>query len=125
MPHLKYWLNMVSDALGHQEDEESIFKYIDQKEYSVRMDNIKCQSKPTTSELNIYTDGSKIKLGAGSGFVIIKNKNQVIYTQSINLPSLATIFQAELIAIREACSYVMKNFHAPKYKKYSATHKRP
>ena len=98
-PHLKHWLTMSSDALGHQEDEESIFEHIDQKTYTIKIDNIKGRKKPTTSEINIYTDGSKTKLGAGSGYVILGNKNRVIHTQSINLPSTATIFQADLIAI--------------------------
>ena len=44
------------------------------EEYSVRIDNIKGRNRPTTSEINIYTDGSKTKLGAGSGFVILGNK---------------------------------------------------
>ena len=106
MQHLKYWLTMGSKSLGHQEDEESIFEYINHKEYSVRIDNIKGRNRPTTSEINICTDRSKPKLGAGSGFVILGNKN---------LPWSATIFQAELIAIREACSHVLNNFPVPKY----------
>ena len=50
----------------------------------------------------MYTDGSKTKQGAGSGYVILSGKDRVLSTPSINLMGEASIFQAELIAIQEA-----------------------
>ena len=57
-------------------------------------------------QINIYTDGSKTKQGAGSGFVILKRKDRVLHTQSINQTGEASIFQAELIAIQEAAKHL-------------------
>ena len=54
----------------------------------------------------MYTDGSKTKHGAGSGYVILSGKDRVLNTQSINLTGEASIFQAELIAIQEAEKYL-------------------
>ena len=107
-PHLEHWMNEAEKALGHQCDEESMFDYIDKKDYSITIDPIKGRSKPALSELNIYTDGSKTTLGSGAGYAIIQGKNKILYTQSINLPDNATIFQAELIAIREAAGYIAR-----------------
>ena len=106
-PHLYHWLKEAENALGHQCDEESIFEYTNDKNYFVAIDPVKGRSRPTLSELNVYTDGSKTSLGSGSGFVIIKGKKDILYTESINLPDNATIFQAELIAIREAATYLI------------------
>ena len=69
------------------QDEETTLEYIDNKDYSIRIDSSKGIAKPTLSEINVYTDGSKTKQGARAGFVIIAGKSNVHYTQSINLPS--------------------------------------
>ena len=106
---------MTSSALGHQEDEETIFEYTENKNHSITIDQNKGRKKPNLSEINIYMGGSKTKLGAGSGFVIMKGKSRLIHTQSINLPTTATIFQAELRTIREACSFILTIFENPTY----------
>ena len=48
---------------------------------------------------NIYTDGSKTKTGTGAGFVIY-DKHNLIQKDYIPLSPTATIFQAEIIAIK-------------------------
>ena len=55
-----------------------------------------------------YTDGSKIngKTGAGVKIFIL---NKIIYRQSYSLPSNASIFQAELEAIRQAAAFFNRN----------------
>ena len=69
---------------------------------------MKGRAKPTLSEINVYTDGSKTNQGAGAGFVIIAGKSKVMDTHSLNLPSTATIFQAELFAITQAAYYLVQ-----------------
>ena len=54
----------------------------------------------------MYTDGSKTKQGAGSGYVILSGKDRVLSTRSINLTGEASIFQAELITIQEAAKHL-------------------
>ena len=60
------------------------------------------------SEYTAYTDGSKIDNQTGAGVIIYK-KNEIIYRQSYSLPDKASIFQAELEAIRQAPSFFNKN----------------
>ena len=57
-------------------------------------------------QINMYTDRSKTKQGAGSGYVILSGKDRVQNTQSINLTEEASIFQVELIAIQEAAKHL-------------------
>ena len=60
------------------------------------------------SEYTTYTDGSKIDGKAGSGLVIFKH-HEIIYKQSYNLPDNASVFQAELEAIRQSALFFNKN----------------
>ena len=73
------------------------------------IDSKKGKAKPIPSQINVYTDGSKTKQGAGSGYAIMKGKDEVLHTQSINLTGEASIFQAELIAIQEAAKHLQDN----------------
>ena len=114
-PHLKHWMTQADEALQHIEDEETTHEHIGNKNYHINISAIKGRKKPTLAEVNIYTDGSKTGLGAGAGFVIMKGKHQIIYTQSINLSTTATIFQAELIAIKEAATHIIESDLKPSY----------
>ena len=66
-------------------DNETIEEIIDNKNYWVTIDSKKGKAKTIPSQINVYTDGSKTKQGAGSGYVIMKGKDTVLHTQSINL----------------------------------------
>ena len=52
-----------------------------------------------------YTDGSKTTNGSGSGLCIMKDE-KVIKTRALKLSNNATVFQAELQAIRLGCSII-------------------
>ena len=52
-----------------------------------------------------YTDGSKTSRGTGSGLCIM-NDERVVKTRALKLSNHATVFQAELQAIRLACSVI-------------------
>ena len=58
------------------------------------------------AQFTVYTDGSKVKNGTGSGFVVYHNKTR-IHTESISLPKYTTVFQAEILAINQACQYML------------------
>ena len=70
------------------------------------INNKKGKTKPIPSQLNVYSEGSKTKQGDGSGYVILSGKDRVLNTQSINLTGQGSIFQAELIAIKEAAKHL-------------------
>ena len=58
-------------------------------------------------QINIYTDGSKTKQGAGAGYVVMKGKDTLLHAESINLTGNASIFQAELLAIQAAAVHML------------------
>ena len=105
-PHLGFLKRIGDVATGARSDTESILENIEDKNYWITIDSKKGKAKPIPSQLNVYTDGSKTKQGAGSGYVMLKGKGDVLHTQSINLTGDASIFQAELIAIQEAAKHL-------------------
>ena len=70
--------------------------------YTVNTDSLTNTTKPTESQINIYTDGSLTDEHAGSGYTIQYKKRELI-ADSIRLPMHTTVFQAEIVAINEAC----------------------
>ena len=50
---------------------------------------------------NVYTDGSKLEGQVGAG-VYINKEGKILKTEKYRLPDEATVFQAEVMAIREA-----------------------
>ena len=70
--------------------------------YVVNTDSLNHTARPTESQINIYTDGSLADQHAGSGYTIQYRKREII-ADSIRLPMHTTVFQAEIIAINEAC----------------------
>ncbi|GBM00471.1 hypothetical protein AVEN_111707-1 [Araneus ventricosus] len=57
--------------------------------------------------LNIYTDGSKIEDKTGSAFCVME-EDITKYEWMAQLSSFNTVFQAELLAIQEACLWASK-----------------
>ena len=75
---------------------------MESKNYTVKQDNLqKEEMLLTETQVNIYTDGSKTCNHVGSGFVIYI-KGKIIAESSIKLSYNASVFQAEVVAIREA-----------------------
>ena len=55
--------------------------------------------------IRCYTDGSKTADGTGSGICIMEN-DKIIKTRALGLTNNATVFQAEIQAIRLGCSII-------------------
>ncbi|KAI5651389.1 RNase H domain-containing protein [Phthorimaea operculella] len=60
----------------------------------------------------LYTDGSKHDAGVGAAVVIFKPSGQQI-TKKFKLHSTCSVFQAELLAIKHACDWVLKEKATP------------
>jgi ribonuclease HI len=112
LPHLQYWqdkskiFNLASEAT------DLCAETVWERQYHVNTDSFDGHKKHRKhSEYTIYTDGSKTDLGTGSGFVIY-NKREVVTYQSIKLNDNATVFQAEVTAIRLAAEYLIRHFNA-------------
>ena len=55
--------------------------------------------------IRVYTDGSKLKKKVGAG-ISIMHDSKILWEKSIRLPDHATVFQAELLAIKEAARWL-------------------
>ena len=74
--------------------------------YNVNLESLNGGKKHLRhSEYTIYTDRSKKQEGTGGGFVVY-NYNKQIHTQSFKMQTHATVYQAELEAIYQACKYM-------------------
>ncbi|XP_023235328.1 uncharacterized protein LOC111634717 [Centruroides sculpturatus] len=62
-----------------------------------------------SSNINIFTDGSRINNSVGCSFVIYNN-NSEISQQTFRLDDRCTVFQAELFAIGKAIDYVNQTY---------------
>ena len=61
-PHLKYLKDLKSNITGGMIDTETTHRDISEKDYDIKIDPIKGKDRPTSSQINIYTDGSKTKV---------------------------------------------------------------
>ena len=60
------------------------------------------------AEIEVYTDGSKAEEEVGAACIIMKN-NKIIASIQRKLPKQATVFTAELIAIKIAITFLRQN----------------
>ena len=108
--HLNKWAQIVN-LLDIQEETDVIENTTTlNRPYNVNIVSLTNDTKKYIlhSEYTAYTDGSKIDNKTGAGIVIYK-KNEIIYRQSYSLPDKASIFQAELEAIRQAAAFFNRN----------------
>ncbi|XP_035204546.1 uncharacterized protein LOC118179482 [Stegodyphus dumicola] len=63
---------------------------------------------PEDKEIEAFTDGSKKDNRVGAAFVIYKN-SQEIMSKQIRLNDEATVFQAEVVALKEVCKWLSHN----------------
>jgi ribonuclease HI len=104
--HLTYWEQAITKLDINPGAADICDDKLWDKSYKVNLDSLdghKKHRKP--SEYTIFTDGSKTSYGVGSGFVIYHKKEVIIY-ESIKLPDYATVFQAEVLAVREAAKFI-------------------
>ena len=79
---------------------------LDRKNYRIVTDSFSGHSKfRTHSQVSVYTDGSKTEAGVGSGTALYQGL-QVTEQKSGTLPRNATVFMAEIAAIRMGAQMV-------------------
>ena len=108
--HLNIWAQIV-DRLNIQEETDIIENVtILNRPYNVSIASLTNDTKKYIrhSEYTAYTDGSKIDDKTGAGVIVYKH-NEIIYKQSYSLPPKASIFQAEVEAIRQAAAFFNHN----------------
>ena len=113
--HLGYWTKLCEQFQLNYPLTDKCKDTIWTHNYSVQVHEFKSNEYKqalTPSEINIFTDGSKTKQGVGAGLAIYK-QGQLIKEDSFSLPHNATIFQAEIQAIRQSIRAASKS--KPKY----------
>ena len=118
-PHLQYWENLINDYNIRTPVTDRCNTRVWEKTYNVNLESLKGGKKHLRhSEYTIYTNGSKKGEGTWGGFVLY-NYNKQIHTYSFKMQDHATVYQAELEAIFQACKYMDDNYDTikPKYVK--------
>ena len=69
--HLKYWSYKLREIEIEIDENDKISDLIWHKLYTINVESFITNTLPIQSQLNIYTDGSKIKAHVGVGFVFI------------------------------------------------------
>ena len=101
--HMKYWTDTTKE-LGLNEEESDILAESNwNKCFKIDTSSLEQISSPVHSELNIYTDGSKLDGRVGAAYVFYE-VNRLTQENCYRLPDYCTVFQAEIKAILEAAS---------------------
>lgn len=102
--HRSVWESLVQDSgMLNQPADQIVSKRIMDKIYSVDYDSFKDGTVIDRARNEIFTDGSKLRDKTGYGHVLMSGE-RVIYSKSYYLGEQASVFQAEVSAITEACS---------------------
>ena len=102
--HMRYWTDLA-EQLGLD------LSLIDSCQETSENRGYKVNNKPTgkkhlvMSQLNVFTDGSKMGHKVGAGYVIYHFRKP-LREEKFSLPDNSTVFQAELLAIKEAATTV-------------------
>ena len=100
--HLRHWENIMDSHRLVPEDTDQCSTTLRDPKFRINNDSFTGAAKHrTTSQFNIYTDGSRHNGHTGAGFTITHN-NRELASASYRLPDHATVFQAEVTAVEQA-----------------------
>ena len=115
--HLNRWERLAKDTgVGSDNNDYTNVTYRE-KLYHVNTDSFNGGSKHLqSSQINIYTDGSRLEDKCGTGYVIYKKRKE-IFRKSSRLPDTSTVFQAEVNGILLASKFLLNEVTTikPKY----------
>ena len=109
--HIQFWDNLIEDCNLEEYllEDDSIQTEMPFSKFSVITNSFSGQAKfLTPSQINVFTDGSKLNDKVGSG-VYISAANTTLHESSFRLPDKATVFQAEIFAINQAAIYLQNS----------------
>lgn len=118
--HLQYWSNLINQFEIQYPDTDkcNLINWTKNFNINIPQDHKTDSFKNSLiqSQYTVYTDGSKTKTGTGAGYVIYL-KQEKIKEDNFPLQTNATIFQAEILAIKKAANFLIKNkmHDQPKY----------
>ena len=105
---MKYW-TVIQEHLGLKAEQiDSCNEVIWEKQFNVDRSSFLENAKHIHSEVNVYTDGSKMSENIGAAFSLYEH-NKLKTEQKFKLPNHCTVFQAEIKAVLEAARYLSAN----------------
>ena len=115
--HLRHWENAFQRHNINVEDSDACTAGIHPC-YRANLESFSGHSKHRIhSEMNIYTDGSRLLQQTGAGYAIF-DKHRLIHSDHARLPDHASVFQAEVTAVKAACDAVLNsNWKLPRFVK--------
>jgi hypothetical protein len=117
VPHLWQLKTLLESRCLQLPQTDSCKEEVFDRHFIINLDSFDGLSKHRQhAEYTIYTDGSRTASGTGSGFVLYHKKEQ-IETRSFSLHKAATVFQAEVHAIKRACQFLNSSNLQPRYVK--------
>ena len=100
--HLKYWETALREGkiIPNNHDQHRTIRW--NSRFHINLDSFGGQAKHRQlTEINAFTDGSRKNEQTGLGYVIYEKRRQIL-TGIARLPDYATVFQAEVTAIKRA-----------------------
>ena len=102
--HLRYWDWVAEDAgiYRHGEESDACSIMAPTRNFTLDMNSfVDMENAQTELDCNVYTDGSKINDQVGAGVFIIR-RGITIAEHKVRIPDTSTVYQAEIMAIKEA-----------------------
>ena len=116
--HLRFWVDKADNFTVDVKDIDVEATINDKVLFNVNMNSLSGEKRyQVPSLINIYTDGSKIDDKVGYGFQIYKGKTEILEGKG-RLNDEATVFQAEIEAIKMSALSAIKFVGDYKYMKF-------
>ena len=106
--HLRYWHYILEDfeLTDEQLNTDECDLLAPSKSFIIDANSfVDMADSQTPEECNVYTDGSKLNEQVGAGVYITRSDNSEL-ENNFRLPDHATVYQAEMLAIREAAKMI-------------------
>ena len=99
--HRYFWRNLTSSwGMTATESDRTVIT-AERGSFRICRDSFGGERKYSThAQMNVYTDGSRTESGVGSGVAIFA-RGKVVVEGKFTLPDSSTVFQAEILAIKE------------------------
>ena len=117
--HVKWWDQLIADCNLEEfmQNDDSVSLELPLSRFTVVTDSFSGHSKYLCpSQINVFTDGSKVNGRVGAGFTIRKGQT-AFQEMSYRLPDKCSVFQAEIFAINQA-ALILQRLGYPKYIKF-------
>ena len=112
--HMKFWTGLADAIEGTSDERDRVKEVVWERNFHTDITSNPNDIVISHDGCNIYSDGSKIDERVGAGFIVLENK-VVTWYENVRLPDSATVFQAEIVAIRLAATHARNKTNVNKF----------